>query len=539
VEQNPEDEPASELLKKIDFEKAELLKKGEIKKQKPLPKIQEDEKPFKIPPGWEWCKLGELSSNIHYGYTASAKPQNIGARLLRITDIQNDQVNWNTVPGCEITESKAQDYLLEDDDILIARTGGTIGKSYLVEKLNVRAIFASYLIRVKRISAMFSPYIKVYLGSTTYWKQLVDNSSGTGQPNVNATALKSLLVPIATLEEQKRIVAKVDQLMALCDRLEAQQQKRSRLVKYTRISALEALANAQGGDELQTAWKRVEENLPILFENPEDVEDLKKCVLQNAVMGKLVPQNPDDEPASELLKKIAKEKAELIKKGEIKKQKPLPEIREDEKPFEIPAGWEWCRFPEIGELARGKSKHRPRNDIKLYQNGTIPLVQTGDVARSNGLVKTYTALYNEVGLEQSRLWPKGTLCITIAANIANTGILTFDACFPDSVVGFISYDQKINIEYFDFFIRTAKEDLEKFAPSTAQKNINLAILNQLTIPLPPLDELNRIVSKVKSIFIFCDTLQKQLAKSRKVAELLAQSVVESITGISTEKQEPM
>ena len=124
-------------------------------------------------------------------------------------------------------------------------------------------------------------------------------------------------------------------------------------MKHTRISALEALANAQGSDDLQVAWKRVKENLPMLFENPEDVEDLKKCVLQNAVMGKFVPQNPDDEPASELLKKIAKEKAELIKKGEIKKQKPLPEIRDDEKPFEIPEGWEWCRIGKVLSIKHG------------------------------------------------------------------------------------------------------------------------------------------------------------------------------------------
>lgn len=221
VPQNPKDEPASVLLKKITVEKARLVKEGKLKKQEPLPEIVEDEKSFELPEMWVWTRLGNLSANIHYGYTASADHGNSGIRLLRITDIQNDSVNWETVPGCEIEEDKANDYLLENDDILIARTGGTIGKSYLVENIDVKAVFASYLIRVKRIAGMYSPFIKTYLGSQLYWQQLYENSMGTGQPNVNATALKGLVLPIPTLAEQYRIVAKVDELMALCDMLKA------------------------------------------------------------------------------------------------------------------------------------------------------------------------------------------------------------------------------------------------------------------------------------------------------------------------------
>jgi type I restriction enzyme, S subunit len=221
VPQDPNDEPASVLLERIAKVKTRLLKEGKIKKQDPLPEIAEEEKPFKLPKGWEWTQLGNLSANIHYGYTASADHGNSGIKLLRITDIQNDSVNWETVPGCEIEENKASDYLLENDDILIARTGGTIGKSYLVENINVNAVFASYLIRVKRIAGMYSPFIKTYLGSQLYWQQLYENSMGTGQPNVNATALKSLVFPIPPLAEQHRIVSKVDELTAICDTLKA------------------------------------------------------------------------------------------------------------------------------------------------------------------------------------------------------------------------------------------------------------------------------------------------------------------------------
>ena len=199
------------------------------------------------------------------------------------------------------------------------------------------------------------------------------------------------------------------------------------------------------------------------------IKKLRELILELAVRGKLVPQDASDEPASELLKKIAAEKAKLIKEGKIKKEKPLPEISDEEKPFELPIGWEWCRLPDVGELARGKSKHRPRNDPKLYLDGTIPLIQTGDVARSGKTIQSYSALYNDFGLAQSRLWPKGTMCITIAANIADTGLLGIDACFPDSVVGFLPYDKNISVTYFESFIKVTKDHLEKFAPSTAQK----------------------------------------------------------------------
>ncbi len=219
VSQDPNDEPASTLLEKIAKEKAKLIKEGKIKKQKPLPKISEDEKLFDLPEGWVWTRLGNLSANVHYGYTASAIHGDSGIRLLRITDIQNNSVDWGTVPGCEIDEKKANDYLLENDDVLIARTGGTIGKSYLVENIDVKAVFASYLIRVQRIKTMYSPFIKTFLGSQIYWQQLYENSMGTGQPNVNATALKGLLFPLPPLPAQHRIVAKVDELMALCDTL--------------------------------------------------------------------------------------------------------------------------------------------------------------------------------------------------------------------------------------------------------------------------------------------------------------------------------
>lgn len=219
VEQDAGDEPASDLLRRIKDEKAKLIRDKKLKKQEELPEAGEEEKPFRMPASWLWARLGDYSADIHYGYTASANESLSDFRLLRITDIQDDKVAWETVPGCEITKAQADQYLLSEGDILIARTGGTIGKSYLVENIDVNAVFASYLIRVRKLSSTYSKYVKIFLGSQMYWNQLYKASMGTGQPNVNGKALKNLLLPVPPLSEQFRIVRRVEDLLKICDEL--------------------------------------------------------------------------------------------------------------------------------------------------------------------------------------------------------------------------------------------------------------------------------------------------------------------------------
>jgi len=166
-------------------------------------------------------------------------------------------------------------------------------------------------------------------------------------------------------------------------------------------------------------------------------------------------------------------------------------------PVTNPKGWKLEKFSMVGKLDRGRSKHRPRNAPHLL-GGKYPLVQTGDIANSNGYIRSYKSTYSEIGLAQSKIWPKGTLCITIAANIAKTGILTFDACFPDSVVGFIP-NEKTNNEYTQVWMSFLQRMIEESAPESAQKNINLAILRDLNIPLPPIKSQNLFANCVNKI----------------------------------------
>jgi len=262
------------------------------------------------------------------------------------------------------------------------------------------------------------------------------------------------------------------------------------------------------------------------------LKKLRQQILQEAIEGKLTAnwraENPDVEPASELLKRIAAEKAELVKAKKIKKQKHLPPISDEEKQFELPEGWEWCRLDEAGVFERGKSKHRPRNDESLFVNGTYPFVQTGDVAQSkknNFKIRSFSKSYNEKGLAQSRIWPARTLCITIAANIAETGFLDIEACFPDSVVGFTSLSENNLASYIKYYIDATREEIEKFAPATAQKNINLGIIGMLSFPLPPLEEQQAIVTKVEKLLAICDQLETQITQNQTHADALMQSVL--------------
>ena len=330
----------------------------------------------------------------------------------------------------------------------------------------------------------------------TYRQRIVKaTATGTSKLAINRKSFSNYQIYLVDIEKQTQLLHKLDKMKSISDGL------------------------------LQT-----------IQQQQKYAEMLRQSILQQAVEGKLCEQDPNDEPASVLLEKIKAEKERLIAEEKIKKQKPLPPISDEEKPFALPKGWEWCRLPEIGELSRGKSKHRPRNDATLYKDGKYPLVQTGDVARAGTFITTYTALYNDVGLAQSRMWEKGTLCITIAANIADTGILSFDACFPDSVVGFQPFVPELDVEFFKWYIDISKKNLEKYAPATAQKNINIDILSSLIVPLPPKNELKKITRKTKNILALCDSLSHELFQSKQYAAQLMESVLQEAFSVQETAQ---
>lgn len=218
VEQRAEEGTAEELFAKIQEEKQRLIAEKKIKKEKPLPEITDEEKPFDIPESWKWVRWGDLSQSIQYGYNAPAQESG-RIKMIRISDIQGGKVLWDLVPYCEIKEDDISTYLLGANDILFARTGGTVGKSYLVKEVPEEAIYAGYLIRTRYSSLLCPEYLKYFMESQLYWEQLRNGTIATAQPNCNGKTLSKMILPLPPLAEQKRIVEKLEQLLPLCERL--------------------------------------------------------------------------------------------------------------------------------------------------------------------------------------------------------------------------------------------------------------------------------------------------------------------------------
>ncbi len=206
------------LLKFIFTEKENLILAGKIKREKPLPTITDDDIPFKIPPSWKWERWRNLANSTQYGYNAPASPQG-DIRMVRISDIQDNIIDWDTVPYCQISEKEIPTYLLAENDLLFARTGGTVGRSYLVTNMTERAIYAGYLIHSNYNKRLCPQYLKYFMDSPLYWSPLRNGTTQTAQPNCNGKTLSKMMVPIPPIEEQQRIVEHLDRLLPLCDEL--------------------------------------------------------------------------------------------------------------------------------------------------------------------------------------------------------------------------------------------------------------------------------------------------------------------------------
>ena len=305
VPQDPNDEPASVLLERIRAEKEQLIKEGNIKRTKKSNASDTshyENVPFEVPEGWCWVRVYDISSAIIYGVSESAKSEG-KYKLLRITDIQNNKVNWNTVPLTDYPEEKAASYTLRTGDILFARTGATVGKSYLVDNsVPENSIYASYLIRVQVSSIINSNYVKYFFESGFYWNQIADNSVGVGQPNVNGTSLGNLWLPIPPIQEQERIVEKLNSWCTIIDEIKVTQES----IRAT-------------------------------------ISDLRSRILEYAISGKLVPQDYSDESAIELLKRI----------------NPIFSPADNRHYEQLPNSWEEVELGDVcqlfdGEKVRGK-----------------------------------------------------------------------------------------------------------------------------------------------------------------------------------------
>jgi type I restriction enzyme S subunit len=466
-----------------------------------LQDVPSSDVPFQAPPGWTWCFLGNLCVDVHYGFTASARPELRKTRLLRITDIQNDRVEWDSVPGCEIEDEKIAQYALRDGDLLIARTGGTIGKTYLVHNPTVQAVFASYLIRALPVLSSVSPYLKLYAGTSLYWRQLYAGAAGTGQPNVNATTLKALLIPLPPLAEQKRIIARVDQLMALIDELEAKQNRKRELSAKFSKASLEALTNAQNPEEFDVAWKRVVANWETVVDRAERVEEIRSSVIELGVRGQLVASEPGDGVA--------------------------PDFAEaNDEPFPLPSGWRWSHLERLATHVVDCPHATPK-----YTSSGYPAIRTSDVVPGKMLVAQ--ARFVDEAQYQSqirRLEPKsGDIFYS-----REGGRLGIAACVPAGVKVCLSQRmmqlrirQPINPQFI-MWTMNSRFVFSQAAVGTggsASPHVNIAAIRRFLVPVPPVAQQKRIVDRIEQLLKLSDQLETALQRSQKCASRLTEAVV--------------
>lgn len=388
-----------------------------------------------------------------------------------------------------------------DEDVIMAKITPCMenGKAAIARALTNGLGFGSTEFHVLRSRAGVLPeFVYHFIRKESFRSAAEMQMTGSvGQKRVPAEFIENAEIPLPPLPEQKRIVEAIEQLTARVDAARARLAKVPAILKRFRQAVLAAACSGR----LTEDWRAVNACEPVASQLPA-----------------LLKSRRSRYPAE-----CAKAKAERRKRPPEPTDPTVPDQHTDDLP-PIPESWAWLYLPGLGELNRGRSRNRPRDAAHLY-GGPYPFIQTGDIARSGGRITAHRQTYSEAGLAQSRLWPADTLAITIAANIADSSILTYPACFPDSVVGLVADPAACSPAYVEAFVRTARDRLDQFAPETTQKNINLEILNALAVPVPPLPEQAEIVRRVEALMNLADTIERRVALAQARSGKLTQSIL--------------
>ncbi len=518
VPQDESDEPASELLKRIATEKAKLIAEGKIKKDKPLSEITDDEKPFELPVGWKWVFLPDVSE-YKVGKTPSTKSSvywttsGDGFNWVSIADLNHDGSVFETTK--QITDKAVSEVFRYDPapaGTILMSFKLTLGK---ISTLEVPAFHNEAIISIYPNQSIFKDYLFKVLPA----RAMAGNSKSAIKGNtLNSESIAALMIPLPPIYEQHRIVAKVDELMALCDQLENQHNNAAEAHEKLVTHLLGTLTRSQNAEDFNTNWQRISEHFDTLFTTEASIDALKQTLLQLAVMGKLVPQDPNDEPASELLKRIQAEKAKLIAEGKIKKDKPLAEITEEEKPFDLPVGWEWVRFGDISSI---KSELVRPEDFQNVRQIAPDCIEKG----TGRLTDVRTVKESGIRGPNSRFYKGQIVYSKIRPSLSKAVLVDFDGlCSADMY----PIDVFINSQ---FMLKQILSECFLEQVRIAENRIKMPKLNQesltaFILPLPPLTEQLQIVSKVNEIMTFCDQLKTQLISANQLQKKLADVLVE-------------
>lgn len=543
VPQDLNDEPASVLLEKIAKEKARLVKEGKIRKQEKLPDVGEDERPFHLPDGWEWGRLQDVSSYIQRGkgpqYADFGKVQVVSQKCVQWSGFDLSQARY--VDDASLENYQSERFLCKDDLLWNSTGTGTVGRINVVPEVEDHSLVADSHVSIIRPLLANSSFIRCYISAPGIQVRIEPEhenslvSGTTKQVELNLSAAIQLVVPVPPLAEQHRIVAKVDELMALCDRLEEQQNDSNTAHQALVETLLGTLTAAANQGEFADAWQRIADHFATLFTTGHSIDQLKQTILQLAVMGKLVPQDPNDEPASVLLNKIAAEKARLVKEGKIKKQELMPDVNAGEIFFGLPQGWAWCLIPQIVKHDKYSIKRGPfgssirksyfvSSGFKVYEqqhaiNDDFSLGNYYIDSEKYDELKAFEVVPNDVIISCSGTVGK----VAIAPSWMEAGIIN------QALLKLSLNQNAITNEYFKilfpaFYMKT--ETLSELQ-GTAQKNmVSVETFKKEPFPLPPIAEQHRIVAKVDELMALCDGLKARLKDAQVMQVQLADAVVE-------------
>ncbi|MGK0270729.1 MAG: type I restriction enzyme S subunit [Cocleimonas sp.] len=525
VPQYNNDESVTVLLDKIAAEKTQLIVDKKLKNQKPLLAITDEEKPFEIPTSWNFKRFGDVMFNRD----GERKPVSAAERK----GIQGKYDYY----GASGVIDQVNGFLFDKSLLLIGEDGANlISRSTPIAFLAHGKYWVNNHAHVlDGITTQFLEFIALHINAIS----LEDYITGTAQPKMNQAKMNSIVVAIPPEAEQQRIVAKVDELMVLCDQLE-QQTEQSLSAHQTLVEVLLAALlpstskSAEGSsdstEDFQTSWQRIAEHFDVLFTTENSIEQLKQTILQLAVMGKLVLQNPSDEPASVLLEKIAEEKAQLIADKKIKKQKPLPSITDEEKPFELPSSWEWCNLSELFAVVTDGDHQAPPKASSGVPFLVIGNLNTGRVVLDG--CRFVPETYYEK-LDWSRKPTKGDLLYTVTGSYGiPIKVTSIDEFCVQRHVAILKASISSPIQYLNYLFQSkySYEYATEVATGIAQKTVPLTGLRKMPAALPPVAEQHRIVAKVDELMALCDQLKTRLADAQITQLHLADAVVENALG---------
>jgi len=517
VPQDASDEPASELLKRIATEKAKLVAEGKIKKSKPLESITEEDKPYALPQGWQWARIIQLFQVTSGGsFDISAEMDSGEYIYLKVGDMNTSENETVITTSSRFVNPniKERNGIIPANSIIFPKRGGAIATNK--KRLVTSEIFVDLNIMAITVPRSISLiYTFQWLGGV----DLAQLNTGTSVPQINHKDIEPLIFPLPPLAEQHRIVAKVDELMALCDQLENQHNNAAEAHEKLVTHLLGTLTQTQNTEDFNTHWQRISEYFNTLFTTEASIDALKQTLLQLAVMGKLVPQDPNDEPVSELLKRIQAEKAKLVAEGKIKKDKPLAEITEEEKPFDLPVGWEWVLFEQILSYKQGLQVGTENQFLKK-ETGATRYLRITDFRNDDEIryIKdsSQDVYCNEIDLLMIRYGGTAGEIVSGKKGIYHNNMFRID------------YDQKLlDRKYLWNYLAlpSIRNELDGGSTSSTMPQISHKVMNKIKLPLAPIEEQQRIVTKVDELMAICDQLKSCLTEANQLQQKLADVVI--------------